>query len=179
MARITLAQFNGHTWLVAGEEQIDDLLANTLSSDATIELVACDCKADVLALWREHCGEPDGMGDPWLIHPAIVARIQRVAAGLVVRFAPWSAMLDREALAVIEAAGRIAVENPNSPVVLNARADQTSPIAAEMVRLRARLIEEKLAEAGLARDRFVQALADAAPGAGDDAECVTIVIQPT
>ncbi len=42
MADITLAEYNGRVWLVGGEVYIDDLLANTLTPNVSIELVRCE-----------------------------------------------------------------------------------------------------------------------------------------
>src|SRR5271156_5061033 len=81
MADITLAEFGGNTWLVGGEALIDDFLANTLSKDITIELIPCETKSQVHALWEQHCGPPQYGGDPWLIHPNIVNRVRRNSAG--------------------------------------------------------------------------------------------------
>ena len=111
MADITLAEFNGRVWLVGGEPYIDDLLANTLAAGVSIELVPCEQKSDVQALWVQHCGEPITPGDPWLIHPAIVARIRRTSPGNSVFFAEWSAALDKDARAVIASVAAWAMEN--------------------------------------------------------------------
>ena len=64
MADITLAELNGRVWLVGGEPYIDDLLANTLAPEISIELVPCESKSEVHALWVQHCGQPDDTGRP-------------------------------------------------------------------------------------------------------------------
>ena len=56
MADITLAEFHGRVWLVGGEPYIDDLLANTLAADVSIEIIPCEQKSQVNALWEQHCG---------------------------------------------------------------------------------------------------------------------------
>jgi hypothetical protein len=137
MADITLAECDGNTWVVGGEQYIDDLLANTLPPDVTIELIACDSKSDVMALWMQNCGPlPDGVyGDPWVIHPAIAQRIRRASPDHAVFFAQWSAMLDADALAVIHAAALRAAEHPEAPVVLAQYLDQQGVDRARMQRI--------------------------------------------
>jgi hypothetical protein len=159
MADIILAEYNGNAWLVGGEDHIDDLLNNSLPATVTIELVACESKADIHALWRLHSGEPaETAGDPWLIHPGIVARIRRGAAGFSVVFQQWSAMIDAEAQGVIAAAVSQAAYRPEADVVLTIFLDPAgAPMMADLTRLRARLVEEKLVEAGLLRERIGRA----------------------
>ncbi|HEY2132479.1 MAG TPA: hypothetical protein VGH36_05830 [Acetobacteraceae bacterium] len=53
------------------------------------------------ALWVQHCGPQTTPGDPWLIHPWIVARIRRKSSNYSVFFAEWSAALDKDAHTVI------------------------------------------------------------------------------
>ena len=74
MADILLAEFEGRVWLVSGEEHLDDLLANTLSPDVSVELVPCQSVAAVRDQWAQHGGDPSA-GMPWLVHPNIVARV--------------------------------------------------------------------------------------------------------
>src|SRR5579871_5157593 len=100
MADITLAEFQGRVWLVGGEPYIDDLLANTLASNVSIEIIPCEHKAEVNALWVQLCGVQPG-ADPWIIHPGIVARIRRNSTGYSIYFAEWSARLDDEARTVV------------------------------------------------------------------------------
>src|SRR5271155_5646864 len=144
MADITLAEFGGNVWLVGGEVHIDDFLANTLSPDVTIELIPCETKSQVHALWEQHCGPPQFQGDPWLIHPAIVNRIRRSAAGYSVYFAQWSAQLDDQAMSVIQAAAR-AVQGSSTKLVLTEYVDNTAPaFAADLAKVRLGLIEQVL-----------------------------------
>src|SRR5580698_9150122 len=64
MADITLAEFNGRVFLVGGEAYLDDLLANTLAKEVSIELVQCERQSAVHELWVQHCGEPQSEGLP-------------------------------------------------------------------------------------------------------------------
>lgn len=180
MADITLAEFNGRVWLVGGEGHIDDLLANTLSHDVSIELVACERKSDVLDLWVQHCGEQPGTGDPWLIHPGIVARIRRGAPDYAVFFAQWSAMIDEDAATVINSAAGWALQNARAPVLLAEYLDPEGPApVADLSRLRAQLIEERLVQQGVARERIGRSrrAVSEVPGMGAESQRIDIVVR--
>lgn len=180
MADVTLAELNGSVWLVGGELHIDDLLANTLSKDITIELVPCERKSDVRQLWVQNCGEPPSGAEPWMIHPAIVARIKRSTPDYAVFFAQWSALLDEDALRVIASAASWASQNPEAPVLLAEYLDPAGPPAMEgLSRLRAQLIEDKLAEQGLPRERIARVRRDIAevPGMGQESQRLDIVVR--
>jgi hypothetical protein len=158
MADITLAEFQGRVWLVGGEPFIDDLLANTLPEHVTIELVPCERRSDVHALWVQHCGEPTTGGDPWMIHPAIVARIRRGSSTHSVFFAEWSAKLDQDANTVIASVAAWALENPQAPLQLVEFLDPDGPVSiVDLSRLRAQLVEDKLVSSGVARERIGRA----------------------
>jgi hypothetical protein len=158
MADITLAEVHGRCWLVGGEAFIDDLLANTLAKHVTIEVLPCETKSDVHALWVQHCGEQGPGADPWMIHPAIVARIRRNAAGHSVFFAEWSARLDQDALTVIASAAAWALENPDAPITLVEFLDPDGPKAvADLSRLRAQMVEDQLVAGSVARERIGRA----------------------
>jgi outer membrane protein OmpA-like peptidoglycan-associated protein len=179
MADITLAEFNGRVWLVGGEPYLDDLLANTLAGDVSIELVPCERKSDVNDLWVQHCGPQTTLGDPWMIHPAIVERIRRRSSDHCIFFAEWSARLDRDANTVIASAAAWAVDHPAAPVQLIEYLDPTGPKAiADLSRLRAQLIEDKLVEAGVDAGRIgraTRAVGDVA-GMAQESQRVDIVV---
>ena len=80
MADILLAEFEGRVWLVSGEAHLDDLLANTLSPDVSVELVPCESVAAVRDQWAQHGGDPSA-GMPWLVHPNVVARVMGATRG--------------------------------------------------------------------------------------------------
>ncbi len=179
MADIMLAEFNGAAWLVGGEVHIDDLLANTLPAHVTIELIPCETKSQVDALWTQNCGEPVMPGGPWVIHPAIVNRVRRGSSGYAVYFGQWSAALDNEALAVIQAAAR-AAHGGDGAVVLTEFIDDGSPgFAADLAKVRLGMIEQELVREGVSADRMKHAKRDmaAAAAVGQDAQRVDIVIQ--
>jgi outer membrane protein OmpA-like peptidoglycan-associated protein len=180
MADITLAEFNGRVWLVGGEPYLDDLLANTLASDVSIELVPCERKSNVNDLWLQLCGPQSTLGDPWMIHPSIVERIRRRSSDHAVFFAEWSARLDRDAITVIASAAAWAVDNPTAPVVLIEYLDPAGPKAiADLSRLRAQLIEDKLVEGGVAVGRIsraVRGIGDVA-GMAQESQRVDVVVQ--
>lgn len=155
MADITLAECNGGVWLVGGENHLMDLLGNTLPQGVSIELVPCERKSDVTELWHQLCGAPDGGRDPWIINPAIVARIRRSAPGQAIYFAQWSAALDADALAVIGSAASWALEHPDAPVAIvdYCEADASSSLRV-LGDLRVTLITERLVADGLPRERI-------------------------
>jgi len=159
MADITLAEFNGRVWLVGGEPFIDDLLANTLADDVSIELVPCENKSEVMGLWTQLSGPQQFVGDPWLINPAIVARIRRTLTHTSsVFFSEWSVALDRDAMTIIASMATFACENEDAVLELVEFLDPAGPKAlADLARLRAQLIEDSLAEAGVARERIRRA----------------------
>jgi outer membrane protein OmpA-like peptidoglycan-associated protein len=183
MADITLAEFNGRVWLVSGESYIDDLLANRLSEDVSIEFVRCESQRDIRDLWVQNCGSPEaGTGSaPWAIHPKIAERIRRSSPDYAVFFAQWSAMLDHDALAVIRAAVVWWKQQPQTPVVLAEYLDPDGPQAmVDLSRLRAQLIEEKLAEGGVAREqisRLRRSVHDV-PGMAQESQRVDIIVRP-
>ena len=180
MADITLAEFQGGVWLVGGEPFIDDLLANTLSRNVSIEIVPCESKSQVQALWLQLCGPQPTPGDPWMIHPAIVARIRRGASDYSVFFAEWSAMLDRDANSVIASVAAWAAENPAAGVELVEFLDPDGPGAiADLSRLRAQLVENKLVEHGVAAARIGRArrgVGDVA-GMAQESQRIDIVVR--
>ncbi len=151
MADITLAQFNSVTWLVGGEEHIDDLMTNTLPAGVTIELVACERKADVYGLWARFGGGTDAGHEPWMIHPAIVRRALGVAPEGAIVFAPWSVQPDEAGLRVIEAACDWARANPDKPVLLADYHDEAAPPAeAGLALVRLQMVEAVLLKAVVA-----------------------------
>jgi hypothetical protein len=180
MADITLAELNGCAWLVGGEPFLDDLLANTLPAHISIEIVPCESQEEVHALWVRHNGEPTTPGMPWAIHPKILERIQRVVPESAVFFAQWSALLDEDALAAIRSAARRAADHQDAPVVLTEFLDPAGPTPiAELSRLRALVIEEKLVELGVERARIGRARRDVAemPSMPQESQRVDIVVQ--
>ncbi len=183
MADITLAEFNGRVWLVGGESYIDALLANTLSEDVSIEFVRCESQSDIHDLWVQNCGSPaSGTGStPWVIHPKIAERIRRSSPDYAVFFAQWSAMLDHDALAVIHAAVVWLKQQPETPVVLAEYLDPVGPQAmVDLSRLRAQLIEDKLAEGGIARHRISRVRRSVldVPGMAQESQRVDIIVHP-
>jgi len=181
MADITLAEYNGRVWLVGGEVYIDDLLANTLTPNVSIELVRCESQSDVHDLWVQNCGEPLSGGMPWLIHHNIADRIRRSSPDYAVFFAQWSAMLDPDALAVIRAAVVRSNEHPEAPVILAEYLDPDGPQAmADLSHLRAQLIEDKLAESGIQRGQISRMLRTVSeiPGMTQESQRVDIIVRP-
>ncbi len=180
MADIVLAEHRGQTWLVSGERYIDDLLANTLPRDVSIEFVACESESDVTVLWVQNCGPPTDSGAPWMIHPAIAKRIRRSSEGHVVYFGQWSAMLDEDAQSVIRSAVIWAQEFAETDVTLVTYVAEGGPKAvADIANIRCTLIEAELTGAGIAAERIKRANRDPAlaPGMGAESQRVDIVIK--
>jgi hypothetical protein len=182
MADILLAECEANVWLVDGEAHLDDLLANTLSPDISIEFVVCDSVADVRTLWAQHGGDA-AAGMPWLVHPNIVTRIKAAMRGIgpdhAVMFGAWSALLDPTALAVIEAAAAQANQQPEAAVTLAEYLDPAGPSAlADLSRLRARLIEDQLVGHGVARERISRTRRDVSevPGMAQESQRVDILL---
>jgi hypothetical protein len=116
MADVTLAECGGSCWLVEGEAHLDDLLMNTLPPGIEVAIVSCASPAEAQALWHRSVGEA---GRPaWMIHPNILARVRGAAAPDLLRFAPWSALIDEAALALIAAASRRAAADPAARIAL-------------------------------------------------------------
>jgi hypothetical protein len=184
MADILLAEFEGRAWLVSGEVHLDDLLANTLSPEVSVELVPCESVAAVRDLWARHGGDP-AAGMPWLVHPNVVDRVMGTMGGAspdhAVMFGPWSALLEPAALAVIEAAAAQANRQPEATVTLAEYLDPAGPQAiADLSRLRAQLIEDQLAGHGVPRERIsrVRRAVSEVPGMAQESQRVDILIGP-
>ena len=155
MADVVLAECGGQAWLVGGEQYIDDLLANTLSPDVSIEVVACESKLAVNALWRANGGED--VASMWLIHPAIVSRAKGVVVGGVpgLQFAAWSASLDKLAEAVLQTAADALARDAALVLVLVRHAKAEAPaMEAELGSLRCGLVEAGLGGLGVAAGRI-------------------------
>jgi hypothetical protein len=167
MADITLAEYNGSVWLVGGVAYLDDLLINALPAGISIELVTCERKGDVHAMWRRLSGEPAFAGDPWIIHPAIVRRIRGTPPSFAVVFAPWTVMPDADGMRVIAQAAATATADPDSSMVLAAYVEPDATAAAvELSSLRLRMIEDALERAAVPRARIVREQRDASTLAG-------------
>jgi len=163
MADITLAEYNGSVWLVGGEAYLDDLLINALPDGISIELVPCERKGDVHAMWHRLSGEPDYAGDPWMIHPAIVQRIRGTPPATAIVFKPWIVMPDEDGMRVIARAAAEAAADPDSAMVLAAYVDpDATAAAAELANLRLRMIEDALERENVPRARITREQRDAA-----------------
>lgn len=169
MADIVLAEHRGQAWLVCGERYIDDLLANTVSAEISIEFIRCESHADVTALWSRNGGGEMG---PWAIHPGILQRFRRAAEGYSVSFGPWSALLDDAALDVVRTAAVEAVDRDEATVAVVCYGSE-APMVRTLGDVRKGLIAAALAEHGVAASRVVQRWRED----GEDEGRVDIVIQ--
>ena len=180
MADIVLAECRGQAWLVSGEQYIDHLLANTLPPHVSIELVACESKSEVDALWVQHCGPPQEFTAPWLIHPGVTNRVRRTQAGHAVFFAQWSAAMDEDAQSVIRAAAVSALQNTDRDVLLVRYVGPNSPQAmTDLANLRAGLIEAALVKLDVPASRIQRETRDVAtvPGMSEESQRVDIVLK--
>ena len=178
MADIVLAEHRGHIWLVSGERYIDDLLANTLPGDISIEIVACELHADVNDLWSRSGDQSDS---PWMINPAIVRRIKQATAGNSVLFGQLSIMLDDEARSAIAAAVNKALLHSGSDVVLASFVEPGSPrMMIDLANLRCSVIETELVAQGVALTRISRSTRDFSAEHGANArDLIDIVIDAT
>jgi outer membrane protein OmpA-like peptidoglycan-associated protein len=89
-------------------------------------------------------------------------------------------MLDQDALIVIGAAASRARENPDVPVVLAEYLDPQGPQSiADLSRLRAQLIEDRLVEKGVERpriERIRRPITDV-PGMSQESQRVDIIVR--
>jgi hypothetical protein len=180
MADIVLAEHSGLAWLVSGEQYIDDLLANTLPDDISIEFVACESHSDVTDLWVQNCGASRSSCAPWVIHPAIANRIRRTQSGHSVFFGQWSGMLDDDARAVIRSAASWAEASGHADMVLTCYIEPDSPrLVTDLANLRCGLIEAELIGHGIAASRIGRDTRDATsvPGIGADNQRIDIVVK--
>ncbi len=180
MADIVLAEYNGQAWMVGGVDHIDDMLANTLPDNVSIEIVICESNSEINELWERYCGEPVPGTMPWAIHPGIVKRIRRQSTGHSVFFEQWSANLDRDAMEVIRGASNWAMQFEEAEVHLVAYArEKPGRAARDLANLRSGLIEEELEKLGIVETRFVRVTRDAAslPAVGEEAQRIDIEIK--
>ena len=180
MADIVLAECNGQAFMVGGVEHIDDMLANTLPEDVSIEIVACESQSQIHDLWVRHSGEPQPGSMPWAIHPGIIKRIRRQSSGHNVFFAQWSANLDKEAIGIIRAASAWALQFDEAEVHLVSYAtDKPSRAARDLANLRCGLIEEHLEQLGINESRFVRVTRDASTisAVGEESQRIDIEVK--
>lgn len=185
MADIILAECGGQAWLVGGEQYIDDLLANQLSPDITIELVTCQSNDEVNLLWQQNNGpNPDGGGGtPWIIHPAIYARVRRASVqDRSVFFGQWSARLDDDAQMTVRSAAGWAEQQKSYEIVLvrYVGADAEEGLA-ELADLRAGLVASQLAKMGVPLECITRETRDVStvPGMPAESQRIDIIVKPS
>jgi len=181
MADIVLAEYSGRTWLVQGEQHLDDLLANTLPPHVTTEVVSCESKSEVVTLWRNEAGPDEDSSAMWLIHPAVATRSRNALrpqpTGHVLAFAQWSASLDDAAEEVLADAAAMAGRETGGQLVIARHAAPDGPaLQADLGDLRLGLIEARLVALGVDADRLVRDVIEAETP--DQVELVTLVMRP-
>ncbi len=156
MADVTLAEANGQTWLVTGDEHVDGLLANTLPSTVTVEIIACETRAEAWAMWEAKSPDAVEGGMPWIINPGVVRRIKGMLGEQGIRFTPWSAMLSEEARQMIATAAGWLAANPGGRLMLRQFCTAAPPPGlTDLQRLRAQLVSAALAGEGAAAAQLV------------------------
>ena len=121
-----------------------------MKPDVSIEIVSCESKLAVDALWWQW--NDDDLSMMWLIHPAVVNRVRGRPAELAVVFAEWSASLDGTAHRVLKAAASMAMAKPDAALVLVRHvAEAAAPMALELANLRCGLLEARLSALGVGR----------------------------
>lgn len=181
MADIVLAEYSGRTWLVQGEQHMDDLLANTLPPHVTTEVVSCESKSEIVTLWRNEAGPDEDPSAMWLIHPAIADRARNARrpqqTGHVVVFAQWSASLDDAAEEVLADAAAMAGREAGGHLIIARHAPADGPaLLADLGNLRLGLIEARLVALGVDAGRLVRDVLKAETP--DQMELVTLVMRP-
>lgn len=174
MTEIILAEHQRNTWLVAGEEHVDDLLNNTLPANISIRFIACQSHSEVVALWTENRPDASAAGQPWLIHPKIAERAKGKPKELIVVFGAWSVLLDDDALEVVGRAARLAAEQPEAAIQLVIRA-VTAKASAGLAALRCDLVEAALAEAGIGAARVSRRVSEGGAAIPSDDQVEIIV----
>ena len=181
MADVVLAECDGQVWLVAGEEHIDALLIDKLAPGVTVELVTCDTRAAVYAMWQQMSSDPAAGAQPWTLNPLITRRILGglgLAPG-VVRFTPWSAMLDETSAQTMAGAVAWLAANPGGTVVLRQfEAAEPGPGQADLQRLRGQLALAALVRAGAEAVRLTEDRAAAEAEAQMDEMHIVLVPTP-
>lgn len=154
MADVILAEWSSQAWLVRGEQHIDELLYGNLSAHVSIEVVVCQSKSAVDAMYLENGGEDtSGM---WLINPAIVRRARGLADSLVVQFAEWSAALDQRGNDVLKAGAKLTENKPGPLALVRHLAVDPPAMATGMADLRSAMMEGRLVALGVDPARLVR-----------------------
>ncbi len=185
MADIVLAQVGMRTWMVGGEPFLDQLLGNMLPDDVTIEFITCQSESEVNALWYANVEDADESGPPWLIHPAIVARTQRMIAQAVaaaggvfaVPFAAWSAARDGSADETIAMAVEMAQADASLGVVVTSYVAADAPaFASDLAKIRMGMVEAELTSRGVDKTRVSMASAVADGDHAEKGDVIEVVI---
>ena len=151
MTEIVLAECGGNTWLVEGDQHVDDLLANTLPGSIAVRFVSVPNAAEAHLLWdRRASGDFDNMM-PWMINPDIVRRIKGGLGLRSLTFSPWSAMLDAAAQDLIAATADWLRHHAPARIALRQFCPADAPPGlADLQRLRGQLVAGAFTRAGAA-----------------------------
>ena len=164
MGTVTLAEHAGNWWLVGGEEHVASLLYGDLDPNVTVVFTTCVTWDDLMAQWVPDAG---GGSQPWVINPAIVARLKGQADPGSIIFGAWSAAMDDAAEEAIEAAAAWLAATPQGTLLLRQFRPATRvPGLDDLQRLRHQLVAAALERVGVAGDSI---RADTAPAEDESA----------
>ena len=173
MADVILAEYSSQAWLVRGEQHMDELLAGLLPPHVSIEVVTCESKLAVNAMYFENGGED--LSEMWLIHPGIVRRSRGLADSLMVLFTEWSAALDERATEVLKAAATMAERKPGKLTLVRHLAADAPAMATGLADLRSSLIEGRLVAMGIDPERLMRDTVSS--GDAEQADRIGLVIR--
>ncbi len=163
MGTVTLAEHAGNWWLIDGEEHVAGLLYGSLEADVAVSFVTCVSWDDLMAQWQGSGGEG---AQPWIINPAIIARLKGAADPGSITFAVWSAAMDDAAEEAIETAAAWLAGDPARSLQLRQFRPQTPPPGlADLQRLRYQLVAAALERVGAPSERIAAEVVDAEPAA--------------
>lgn len=167
-ADVVLAEADGQTWLVLGDDHIGDVLLGQLPAGLSIEIVSLNNRAAVMALWWRINPLAEAGRQPWIINPALGQRVRGLAepGRRSISFTPWSAMLTDEAQGAITDMAAQGASKAGGLVLRQFEAADPAPGQADLQRLRLQLVRAALERAGMAP----AGIADRIDPAGSEAD---------
>ena len=176
LADVVLAECHGQVWLVGGDEHIDGVLNGRLPDGVTVEYVTLESRGAVIEMWTRLSSQADDSGMPWMINPALLARLRGAFNPGVrsVTFPAWSVMLDGEAQRTLADAAMWSAADPGRRLRLRQFAvTAAEPGKADLQRLRGQLALGALVRAGVPADRVTEETEPATTAA--DAERLDVI----
>lgn len=159
MTEVVLAECHGQVWLVAGDEHIDGVLNGRLPEGVSVEYITLPNRGAVIDMWVARSADADADGMPWMINPALLARLRGAFRPGVrtVTFAAWSVLLDGTATeALTEAARWVAAAGERRLRLRQFALEAAEPGKADLQRLRGQLAIGTMVRAGAAAERIIE-----------------------